>query len=312
MSRHCSTGRKPNSQRRKLDEKIKTHFNVFRVNMNKRSMQEGGSSSDSLQTLNDLHSQPMDMHIPIQQVNHPHHQQQHHHHHQQPQQPSPSFENSDDLLAWAQELPTAAFVDLIDTSNLDMALGQISPSFYQPVNIPLPNNGHQPAVDTNMDHAMNFTNSFSNNHSAPKPQQRSHYSYPSIFNYEQNTNDATFGSLSSSSTSTTNPFDHLNTTMSHPQDASQQLNHAHCNSMPSRPNPPLFQNGPSYLRASEDFILFFHAIDADDSGLITFDELKQYLRNKDANNTNFNNEAVMTLIEMFDTSEYENPEKNNT
>ncbi|GAN04837.1 hypothetical protein MAM1_0075c04302 [Mucor ambiguus] len=306
MNRHCSTGRKTNSQRRKLDEKIKTHFNVFRVNMNKRSMLEGdgGGSSDSLQIVNDLHSQPMDMHIPIQEANHYHQQQ---HCHQQHQQSPSSFDNNDDLLAWAQELPSAAFVDLIDTSNLDMALGQISPNFYQPVNIPLANNVHQPAVNTNNDHAMSFTNSFSNSHNASVAPQRSHYSYPSIFNYEQNTNDATFGSFSSSSTNTTNPFDHLNT-IPHQQDASQ-LNHVHCNSMPSRPNPPIFKNGPSYLRASEDFILFFHAIDADDSGLITFDELKQYLRNKDANNTNFNNEAVMTLIEMFDTSEYENPEK---
>ncbi|KAL9537683.1 hypothetical protein MBANPS3_011558 [Mucor bainieri] len=315
MNRHCSTGRRPNSQKRKLDEKIRTHFNVFRVNMNKRSMQEGGGgggSSDSLQIMTDLHSQPMDMHIPTQEANH-HQQQQQYHHHQQQQQLPSSFDNSDDLLAWAQELPSTAFVDLIDTSNLDMGLGQISPSFYHPVNIPLPNNAmhHQPTVNNSTEHTMNSftTSSFSNNsnhsHSSSVPPQRSHYSYPSIFNYEQNTNDAPFGSFSSSSTSTTNPFDQLNTTttttLPHQQDASQ-LNHAHCNDMPSRPNPPIFKNGPSYLRASEDFILFFHAIDADDSGLITFDELKQYLRNKDANNTNFNNEAVMTLIEMFDTN----------
>ncbi|KAK4510095.1 uncharacterized protein ATC70_006266 [Mucor velutinosus] len=296
MDRHCSTGRKPNSQKRKLDEKIKTHFNVFRVNMNKRSMQEGSGSSDGLQTMNDLHSQPMDMHIPIQEVNH-HQQQQHHHQHLQ--HPLSTFDNCDDLLAWAQELPPAAFVDLIDTSNLAMALGQISPSFYHPVTIPLPSNMHQPTANTNNDHAMKFTNSFSN-HNSSIPLHHSHYSYPSIFNYEQTTNDAAFGSFSSSSTSTTNSFDHLNA-MSNQLDTSQ-LTHAHCNSIPSRPNPPIFKNGPSYLRASEDFILFFHAIDADDSGLITFDELKQYLRNKDANNTHFNDEAVMTLIEMFDTN----------
>ncbi|OAD02119.1 hypothetical protein MUCCIDRAFT_111477 [Mucor lusitanicus CBS 277.49] len=300
MNRQCSTGRKSNSQKRKLDEKIRTHFNVFRVNMNKRSMQEDGGSSDSLQVISDLHSQPMDMHVPIQEANHYQPQRQYH---QQHQHPSSNFDNNDDLLAWAQELPSAAFVDLIDTSNLDMALGQISPSFYQPVNIPLPNNVHQPTVNTSIhDHAMNFTSSFNNNHNnTPMPPHRSHHSYPSIFNYEQNTSDATFGSFSSSSTSTTNPFDHLNTVPNQP-DVSPLNQHAHCSSMPSRPNPPTFKNGPSYLRASEDFILFFHAIDADDSGLITFDELKQYLRNKDANNTHFNNEAVMTLIEMFDTN----------
>ncbi|CAO0800640.1 unnamed protein product [Mucor circinelloides] len=286
MNRHCSSGRKPNSQKRKLDEKIRTHFNVFRVNMNKRSIREGSGSSDSLQTLNDHNSQPMDVHIPIQQANH---QQQH---------PQPDFVNGDDLLAWAQELPPTAFVDLIDTSNLDMTLGPISPSYYHPVNIPLQKNTHQPAVNTNNDHAINFTQSF--NHNSSMPPQRSPYSHSSMFSYEQNANDATFGSFSSSSTSTTNPFDNLNTMPN--QNDFPQSSHAHCNSMPSRPNPPIFKNGPSYLRASEDFILFFHAIDADDSGLITFDELKHYLRNKDANNTNFNNEAVMTLIEMFDTN----------
>lgn len=205
-------------------------------------------------------------------------------------------------MAWAQELPPAAFADLIDTSNLDMAFGQISPSFYHPLNIPSQNNMQQ--LHTHNDHAMDFTNTFNDN---PMSQYRSHYSYTSIFTYEHNTNnsnnnDVTFGSLSNS-TNTTNPFDN-STIIANNQNDFSQKNHVHCNNMPSRPNPPMFKNGPSYLRASEDFILFFHAIDADDFGLITFDELKQYLRNKDANSTNFNNEAVMTLIEMFDNSKF--------
>ncbi|KAG2202832.1 hypothetical protein INT46_000491 [Mucor plumbeus] len=293
MDRRCNNVRKPNSQKKKLDEKIKAHFNVFRVNMSKKSMHDG--SGDNIHTLNDLNCQPMDMHIPGQQTNH--HQQQHHQ-----QQPNfSSCSNNDDILAWAQELPPAAFVDLIDTSNLDMALGQISPSFYLPLNIPIQNSMQQP--HTNNDHTMDFTNIFNNN---SMPQHCSHHSYPSIVTYEHNdnnnSNDATFNSLSSSSTNTTNPFDNSNI-MTNNQNGFSQQNHAHCNGMPSRPNPPMFKNGPSYLRASEDFILFFHAIDADDSGLITFDELKQYLRNKDRNNTSFNNEAVMTLIEMFDNNE---------
>lgn len=287
-----TTTRKPNSHRKKLDEKIRNHFSVFRVNMSKRSIHDNnGGSMDSIHTIHDLDCQPMDIHTYSHQ---PNSQQNHHHQH--------SFGldsgSCDDLLAWAQELPSTAFVDLNDTSNPDMAFGQMSPIFYHPLNIPSHNNVQQPVVNnaTN-DHPMDFTNTH-NNHSVPH--LRSHYSYPSIFSYDHNNNDATFGSLSSSSTCTTNPFDNPNLTTN--QTDSSQQNHANCSSMPSRPNPPAFKNGPSYLRASEDFILFFHAIDADDSGLITFDELKQYLRNKDPNNTNFNNEAVMTLIEMFDTS----------
>lgn len=44
--------------------KIKTHFNVFRVNVSKRSMYD--SNGDSVHTLNDLNCQPANMHIPVQ------------------------------------------------------------------------------------------------------------------------------------------------------------------------------------------------------------------------------------------------------
>lgn len=80
--------------------------------------------------------------------------------------------------------------------------------------------------------------------------------------------------------------------------------HAHewCE-MPSRPKPPVLKNGPKYVMPSPGFTAYFHQIDADDSGTITFDELQDYLHNKDKNNPrHFNNEAVSTLIDMFDKS----------
>lgn len=82
------------------------------------------------------------------------------------------------------------------------------------------------------------------------------------------------------------------------------VSHAHewCE-MPSRPKPPVLKNGPNYVVPSPGFIAYFHHIDADDSGTITFEELQDYLHNKDSTNPrHFNDEAVSTLIEMFDKS----------
>jgi hypothetical protein len=73
--------------------------------------------------------------------------------------------------------------------------------------------------------------------------------------------------------------------------------------LPSRPRPPILKNGPNYVMPSPGFIAYFQEIDADDSGTITFDELRDYLHNKDKTNPrHFNDEAVSTLIEMFDKS----------
>lgn len=73
--------------------------------------------------------------------------------------------------------------------------------------------------------------------------------------------------------------------------------------MPSRPDPPILQGGPSYVRASQNFIEWFKRIDKDGSGTISFDELKDSLYNKGRHKyKKFNDQAILTLIEMFDTS----------
>lgn len=71
----------------------------------------------------------------------------------------------------------------------------------------------------------------------------------------------------------------------------------------SRPHPPILKDGPIYVRPSEDFIEYFDEIDDDDSGTISFSELKGSLFNKGQHShQNFNDQAIWTLIEMFDKS----------
>lgn len=74
------------------------------------------------------------------------------------------------------------------------------------------------------------------------------------------------------------------------------------NTMPSRPNPPVILNGPQYFQPSDSFRVSFEAVDADDSQFITLEELKAFLVNKDY--SNFNDEAVVTIMGMFDKSKY--------
>lgn len=70
--------------------------------------------------------------------------------------------------------------------------------------------------------------------------------------------------------------------------------------MPSRPSPPSLPGGPEYFQASENFRLCFRRVDSDDNGFITLEELRAFLENKDG--SNFNDEAVLTIMDMFDNS----------
>ncbi|KAI8889481.1 EF-hand, partial [Backusella circina FSU 941] len=72
---------------------------------------------------------------------------------------------------------------------------------------------------------------------------------------------------------------------------------------PSRPNPPTFANGPSYVRASPDLLTHFSDFDTDGSGAISFDELQSSLTNREVSKSrHFNSEVITVLIEMFDNN----------
>jgi hypothetical protein len=74
---------------------------------------------------------------------------------------------------------------------------------------------------------------------------------------------------------------------------------------PSRPNPPIFLNGPILVRASPDLLQHFSTFDTDGSGAISFDELQSCLTNKAPSvRRHFNTEVILALIEMFDNSKY--------
>lgn len=78
--------------------------------------------------------------------------------------------------------------------------------------------------------------------------------------------------------------------------------HHRSDNMPTRPNPPSFQNGPKYFQATESFRSCFSQVDVDDSGFITLEELRAFVQNKDR--TSFNDEAVLTIMDMFDISKF--------
>jgi hypothetical protein len=285
--------------KKRFDERIRQHIVRFRVNGNNNNNTSTGANTSPINTATPI---ARDL------------------------TPSPTLHGSTNML---EMFPPSAFIDQIDPRQSMQGLtgvNQAVPSSFTPDQIaqnfvnPMPgidfsNTTTQAVPNDSQSLELLFGQNIDGAHLYIDTQQPHH---DHQYQYQQNIHPHSlqqwevdpelFTSMATISTtpSSSHPVFQVNnqpatlSTTDVPQIVTQKPHKT-----PSRPDPPIFSNGPILVRASPDLFQHFSKFDTDGSGAISFDELQSCLTNKaPSRRRHFNNEVILALIEMFDNSKY--------
>ncbi|KAI8874670.1 hypothetical protein K501DRAFT_281101 [Backusella circina FSU 941] len=280
------------SNKKRLDERIKQHVKKFRIPLNKDNINNHNTTSTVAnytppQIARDL-------------------------------TPTPPPTEEIDLLNFLSDLfPASAFIDQADPSQSIRGLtntnqtvpgslisGQSAQAFFDPITgMDFPNTGQavpndNPSLGIVYGQTMNDVQmQMANQQHYHHHQQRNHphtlQQWESAPNLISNLIEPLY--------ITSPPVIQVNNQPAPLSTAAPQIVTQKPHRTPSRPNPPTFANGPSYVRASPDLLTHFSDFDTDGSGAISFDELQSSLTNREVSKSrHFNSEVITVLIEMFD------------